>query len=210
VTAGLLITLSLLSTLLVTAAVVRPRYLHASGQTASALRSAADPDHQAMIELLGELISRSRQVLAIHQRGDRPFLELVLWLEDGSNFGVVDPGELAVIGHSELLQTISIWMLAEPDGEEDGDDEAVSAEVMSDICRPEFCDAWRDRPDVARRMLAGRVASMEAKLEETSQNSSTLLRISLTWASEWTDHPDEASVLLDVATRRAPGARRSQ
>jgi hypothetical protein len=207
VTAGLVITLSLLSALVVTAVVVKPQYLLASGGGGSPeLIRAADPAHQEVIELLGSLISRSKEVLAIHQRGEGPYLELVLWLEDGENAGQIDPAEIGVISHSELLQTVSLYGLAEGvDEEEEAAPDGVHAS-MSDIRAAAFCTAWRGRPDVARRLLARRVAAMEAEAARRSQNSSTLLRISLTWAAEWADSPDEASVLLDVAMRQVNDA----
>ena len=203
-TGGLLVTLSLLGALAATAVVVTPAYLSASGPERPAPVAARMPAHQQMIELLGSLISRSREVLAVHQRGAGPYLEIVLWLDDADNPGLVDPAEVAVITHSEVLRTISYFALPGPDekAEEAGPEEAVCWDAAaSDIRDPAFCAAWRSRADVRQRVLGTGIAAMDVQRLPPQEGGRTLLSISLTWASDLADGPDEASVLLDVLVR---------
>jgi hypothetical protein len=205
-TGGLLLTLSLLGAL-AAVAVVTPAYLLASGPAAPEPVAARVPAHQEMIELLGSLISRSREVLAVHERGSSPYLEIVLWLEDAENQGRIDPDEIAVITHSEVMRTISYFGLPE-DGEAGGREDAESPparstffEGGSDIRVPSFCATWRSRPDVQQRVLGVGVALMDVQRLPTARDGRTMLRISLTWASDLADGSDEASVLVDVLMR---------
>ena len=197
-TGGLLVTLSLLGALAATAAVVTPAWLLASPNPAPQTVTARAPAHQEVIELLGSLISRSREVLAVHPRGADPYLEIVLWLEDGENRGRVDPDEIAVITHSEVMRTITYFGLEEEGADAEGGEHAVDA---SDIRRRAFCAAWRSRPDVPPRVLATGIATMEVQAVPRSAEGRRLLRISLTWPADLADGPDEASVLLDVLMR---------
>jgi hypothetical protein len=203
-TGGLLLTFALFGTLAATAAVVTPAYLSASGPERPAPVAARMPAHQQMIELLGSLVSRSKEVLAVHQRGASPYLEIVLWLDDADNPGRIDPAEVAVITHSEILRTISYFALP------DSGEEAEKAEsnrgaggnvATSDIRAQAFCSAWRSRPDVRQRVLGAGIIAMEVQPLPRPEGGRSLMCISLTWASDLADGPDEASVLLDVLMR---------
>ena len=68
---GLLITLSLVGSLSVTAVVVAPRYL-AAGSVQPQVQAARADAHQEQIDALAALIGRSAAVLAIQQRGPTP------------------------------------------------------------------------------------------------------------------------------------------
>jgi hypothetical protein len=197
-TAGLLVTIGLIGTLAVAATVVTPVYLSAAPDEGSRPLVARHDDNQRVVELLGSLIASSRQVLAVHQRGATPYLQVVLWLEDTANFGAVDADEIAVISHSRLLQTI---MLYGRDGEAAEDEAAPVAEMTSDNFSPAFCAAWRARPDVAGRLLARGIESLEIEPAAAAAVDGPRLRISLTWAADSVDGPDKASALLDVAMR---------
>jgi hypothetical protein len=202
-TIGLLVTISLIGALAATAVIVTPAYLHASSSARPEPVIARLPAHQQMIELLGSLVSRSREVLAVHQRQASPYLELVLWLEDGANPGRIDPAEVAVITHSEVLRTISFFGLKEADASDEAQPAKAAGWVdePSDIGSASFCAAWRSRPDVRQRVLGSSVATMEVEPLTDAGDGRALLRISLTWAPDLVDGPDEASVLVDVLMR---------
>lgn len=200
-TGGLLVTLSLLGALAATAAVITPAYLSASGPEGAEAVTARMPAHHQMIELLGSLISRSREVLAVHQRGPGPYLEIVLWLDDADNPGLIDPDEVAVITHSEVLRTISYFALPGPEEEAEPEEGLCWDTSASDIRTLAFCAAWRSRPDVRQRVLGTGIAAMDVQRLPPQEGGRTLLCISLTWTSDLADGPDEASVLLDVLMR---------
>ena len=215
-TLGLLVTLSVIGLLTVTAVVFTPGRLIATPRSPAETVKASHPAHQRTIELLGSLIRRSKQVLALHQRGATPYLELVLWLEDVENPGRIDPGEIAILSHSEVLQTVNFYALDEEAQQEGGLDPTLRALVggapetpklpTSDIAHPDFCNEWRTLPGIAQRVVATHVADMLAHTLGTSESGKTLLRIALTWTGDSSDPPDEAALLLDVVMR--PGGAR--
>ncbi len=189
---GVLIALSLATALSVTAVVVTPRYL-AAQSIAGDVVAARNPVNQQLINGLGALIGRSVEVLAVRPRGATPYSELVLWLEDGGRPGRLDPPELAVLSHSEVLQTIVLYQLFE------GESEASHVLDRAEARSAGFCDRWRADPLVAPTVLATGVADM--RLEQTGRpyEATQRLRITLTWSSESSDGPDEASLLVDAA-----------
>ncbi len=189
---GVLLALSLAAALSVTAVVVTPRYLTAQS-IAGDVVAARNPVNQQFINGLGALVGRSVEVLAVRPRGATPYAELVLWLEDGGHPGRLDPPELAVLSHSEVLQTIVLYQLFE--GESAASRVLDRAEAQS----AGFCDRWRADSLVAPTVLATGVADM--RLEQTGRpyEATQRLRITLIWSSESSDGPDEASVLVDAA-----------
>ncbi len=214
-TAGLLTTLVALGVLTTVAALVAPSYLNANSIPVVEPVVARDAAHQQMIEILAALIGRSREIVAIHDRGASPYLELVVWLEDQDHSGEPDPDEIAIISHSEVMQTILCFGYDEAD---DASDEPLPPgwtalnkpgpplPSMADIDRADFCAAWRDHPLVTRRVLAARIASLAVTEVSRSEDGAALLEISLTWASESADGPDMASVPVDVVLRQPTDA----
>ncbi len=189
---GVIAVLSTATVLSVTAAVVTPRYL-AAQSVASDVVAARNPNNQQFITGLGALVGRSVEVLAVRPRGDTPYVELVLWLEDRGRPGRLDRSELAVVSHSEVLQTIVLYQRSEDDTEGEGELGRAEAQGAG------FCDRWRADPNVWPTVLATGVADM--RLEQTGRpyEATQRLRITLTWSSESSDGPDEASVLVDAA-----------
>lgn len=197
---GVLLTLGLIGTLTVTAVVLTPRYL-AAETTRPQGRAAASGVHQDLIDDLAGIVGRSVGVLGVHERGPTPFVEMVLWLADvpGGNDGKPDDCELAVLSHSSILQTITIYTLA-PDAETAGPGLGAGR-------GPAFCDRWRARPDVVPLVLARGVSDMRVERVESAEDEWVAwgacgglqrLRLSLTWASDSSDGPDEASVLVNT------------
>ncbi len=187
---GVIAALSTVTVLSVTAAVVTPRYLLAQS-VASDVIAARHPNNQQFIAGLGALVGRSVEVLAVRPRGETPYMEFVLWLEDRGRPGRLDRGELAVVSHSEVLQTIVLYQRSGDDTE--GGLTRVEAQSAG------FCDRWRADPNVWPTVLATGVADMRVEQTGRPYEATQRLRITLTWSSESSDGPDEASVLVDAA-----------
>jgi hypothetical protein len=197
---AVLVTLSLVGTLTVTTVVVAPRYLAAETPQPQAV-AAASVVHQDLIDDLAGIVGRSVGVMAVHERGPTPYMEMVLWLADapGGVDGRPDASELAVLSHSGVLQTITIYRLAA---------DAETAGPVHDSRRgPAFCNRWRARPDVVPLVLARGVSDMRVERVGSVQDEWVAwgkwgglqrLRLSLTWASDSADGPDEASVLVNT------------
>ena len=196
-------------TVVTTAVVVTPRYLRA--EPALAAVPAREAAHQQVFEAFAGLVSRSKEVVAVNQRGATPFLEFVLWLEDTEHLGVIDPHEIAVLTHSEVLQTITMHTFDPSAARRDarGATEAVetpTALARSDIRAPGFCAGFRDRPGVRRRLIGKRIAHLDAESLVDAVAGRSMLRISLIWDQESADGEDEASALMDVHMRTDEGA----
>jgi hypothetical protein len=204
---------ALFATLMTAAIVVAPAYLRADDGQPSGEPASVEA-HQKMIDALAELISRSTEVLAIHEPAGSSYTELVLWLDDRERPGQIDPPELAVVSHSAVLHTI--WFYTSEQTDRDSDDGAllgVESEPSettslrwSDIQRPGFCSTWRHRPDIQRRLIASGVSAFEIEHLGRSGNRSVLLRIALTWSADSADGPDRASTVLDAIMRRETDA----
>ena len=189
---GVITALSLATALSVTAAVVTPRYLSAKS-VASDVIAARNPNNQQFIIGLAALVGRSVEVLAVRPRGDTPYVELVLWLEDRGRPGRLDRSELAVVSHSEVLQTIVLYQRYADDTQGPSDLARVEAQGAG------FCDRWRADPNVWPTVLATGVSNMRVEQTGRPYEATQRMRITLTWSTESTDGPDEASVLVDAA-----------
>jgi len=189
-TAGVVTALCVSGTLATAAIVTRPAWLQASVEAGPVPALARAGAHRDLMEVLGRLLSRSQAVLQVHERGPTPYLEIVLWLEDAENIGSPDANEIAVISHSEVLETI-VYHALEPDAEEGSTPISTDFDVN-------FCRAWRERTDVTRTLLATGVTSMQ--VESTGRRGDRAgLRMALTWGAQSSDGADEGSMLLDVA-----------
>ncbi len=83
------------------------------------------------------------------------------------------------------------------------------SDEAADLSRsgPAFCNRWRARPDVVPLVLARGVSDMRVERVGSVQDEWVAwgkwgglqrLRLSLTWASDSADGPDEASVLVNT------------
>ncbi len=105
-----------------------------------------------------------------------------------------------MLSHSAVLQTITIYRLAA--------DEETTAGLALDLRRgPAFCDRWRAHPNVTPLVLARGVSDMRVERVVSDHDEWVAwgnwgglqrLRLSLTWASDSTDGPDEASVVVNT------------
>lgn len=196
---GMLVTLSIIGALSAATVFVAPQYLSAQPTRPSAI-PASRPAHQTLIDDLATLTTRSVGVLAIHARGATPYEEIVLWLADndaeGSD-GRADVSELAILSHSSVMQTITIYRMT-------GDRMACSGAVRTS---PEFCSHWRADPGVDSVVLGRGVSDMRVETvgeredqwgESGRWGALQRLRLTLTWAADSADGADEASVFVDT------------
>lgn len=202
---GLLVTLSLLGTLTVGAIVVSPRFLQAR-ESSSPVVTAQSPRHQAMLESLAALIGRSRQLIAMHDRSVSPYVEAVLWLEDADRSGTPDPPEIAVLSHSEILRTITIYGV--PVGLSPEDLAEVWPNFKSiDLTEPGFCDRWRSSPLIATQVIGTGISDLQfERLAAPPEGraivaGSAHVRIALTWSADSVDGAEEASTLVEAVWR---------
>ncbi len=178
------------------AVVVTPVVLRASGDGDEERVVARQPAHRQVAVLFAGLVSQCREVLVVRGADARAGVEMVLWLEDAANPGRIDPGEIALVRHSRLLRIIT---LHKQDGEVDGPSLA-----RSDITAPGFARAWRDRPEVTRRVLATGVSDLTVTPVARADDGRSMFRVSFTWPADSVDGPDEACVLVDAVGGPAP------
>ncbi len=197
---GLLATLSIVGALSVTTVVIAPKYLMGRVVPPPSVVTARAPAHQELTNALAALIGRSAGVLAIHPRGATPYVELLLWLQDDEDPGELDEGELALISHSRVLRTVTVYRLAA------GEDPSALPLSAARLAGSDFCDRWRADPRVEPVVLATGVSDLEVErlqpLRPLEAGDGHPLRIGLTWASDSADGPDEASALVDALMRQ--------
>jgi hypothetical protein len=198
--AGAIGLVALAASLMAAAMIFRP--FRAAAVPAPAQRgsvTAAASAHQAVIDLLASVVTRSSAVLAVHERGATPYVEIVLWIEDGAGAGRIDAREVAVISHSAVLRTVWLAQAIDDSGPHRADPLAQPAPPLSsaEASSPEFPAAFRARPDVQRRLIATEVADL-ALVRHGDR-----LRLTLTWGADSADGADEAAVLFE-APRGAP------
>ena len=71
----------------------------------------ATDNHQEFANTLASLVERCVEVIAVHDRGRTPYSEIVLWVDDRANPGIIDQDELAVISHSQLFRTVAVYSI---------------------------------------------------------------------------------------------------
>jgi hypothetical protein len=204
---GLVATIALVGGLAGAAIVITPRL--SPGAPAAAAKAAAHPEHQAALERLAALIGRSHAVLALHPRGRTPFVEVVLWLEDGRNAGVIDRDEVAVISHSEILRTITYHAYEPPEdpaeetaAAEPGDPVTVPAVIAPESAAgPGFCPRWRRSRHVVPRVLLTDVSDLRVVQVGEAIDGRGRLRIELIWSSDSADAWDEAWLEVELGAR---------
>lgn len=146
---------------------------------ANARRSASDN--------VGALFNRAQKIIAIHNREASPYLEAVLWLDDETYPDVLDLSEVAVVSHSRILQTITLYSFSDT-----AEVSAIgdrSSFTISEAAQASFCDHWRSSPDVTAHLLASGVSDMTVGRVETDDADGAMLRIRLTWPPDSTDTP---------------------
>ncbi|MCZ6836430.1 MAG: hypothetical protein O7G85_11705 [Planctomycetota bacterium] len=189
-TTGLLTMLASFGALGAAAVFVGPRVIQAGSSEVSEIITARSPMHQKQFELLTTLIARSQALLMVHDRGTRPYEEMLLWMEDRQSPGTMETSELALISHSRILQTITLYRFDAENGN--------TPEIGLNWQDPKFCDAWRSNPDVVATSIVGGISDLELLYDPLIQGGSPALRITFTWASDTADGSDKASTLVEV------------
>lgn len=77
-----------------------PAPVHSSQQT-----------RNEFVESMASLIENGKDVLAVNSHSPTSQASVVVWMNDDVNPGVIDPQELAVISHNQLLRTITVYSL---------------------------------------------------------------------------------------------------
>jgi hypothetical protein len=159
---------------------------------------------------LASLLAQCHQVLAIHHRGVTPYSEIVMWKTDTHNPGQIDPSEIAVLSHSDLLQAVTLYSL--PDGVSPMSASNTSSSTTPlrfdrlALEQPGFCDRWRALPAVQPRVIGSGISDMKLTcdaLENGSASSQTenhagklsSLRLWLRWAGDSSDATETSSVI---------------
>lgn len=200
---GLLVTFGILGTLVLATVVVHPMSTQARGYAMPDVQSASNAQHQEVIESLAQLIARSAEVVAIHQRDASPYVEIVLRAFGGPDADRVRPEEVFVLSHSRILYTITLHALPESTVDQASGkqiDPPFSSLSMSSLRVPSFPTTWRSDPAIVSRVLATGVSDMNLKLIPDGTSHSHLW-IELTWDEETADTTDRASVLIDLNPR---------
>jgi len=190
---SLILPLLSFSVLAAVAVIVGPKYLHAT-EPGEQQRHAQSSGHQLVLDGLARLIAGSQGVIALHQRGDSPFVEVVLWLEDTSNPGLVDRHELIVVGHSRVLRTVTVYQTARHGGAAETAWESDSMSLRSRA----FCDQWRADPAIRPRVIGTGISDMRVERIDESSAGGARYSITLTWAEDSVDGSDEATLFVDA------------
>jgi hypothetical protein len=185
----------LVGALAVSAAVVGPQIGHGFGTNEAAPPpvAARRQDHRTLMEHLTGLIGRSSAVLAVHQRGTTPYLEIVLWLGDEDRSGRAEPAEVAIVSHSRIMQTLTLYEWA------GGKAPAEGALAIVAPGAPAFCNAWRADRHVRPQVILAGVSDLAARPLESPVAGRLALEITVTWAGDPSDGPDVASAVVDAA-----------
>lgn len=154
------------------------------------------------LNAVSSAVSRCRAVLAMHPRGETPYVDIVLWMTDDRNPGAVDPEELALLSHSRALGSIRLFTLAHGRG---GFPDLLtnSIPVVADTTpfaghpdSPEFGDLWRSSPHVNSTILADRVSDLSVEIIRSDDGGHGAMRIELICTPESADWAERASVVI--------------
>ncbi len=200
---GLLVALCGLGGLSAAALVLEPRIIfgepRAEGPSAGPV-AATHEAHQGLINKLAALVEQSIGVLGIHPRGAGRYEEIVLWVDDDTpgGQGWPDEREIAIVSHSPVMRTITIYRIVGP-GE--------PGRQITGVGSLAFCEALRADRRCGTLVVATGIEDMRvetvarAAAERTAQGARAdphRLRLSLTWPPDSADGPDEASVLVNA------------
>ena len=207
-TGQFLAALSLLAGLAGAAVIIAPGTLRAQPDGFAPI-VADHADHQRVIELLSGLVSRCHAVIGVYPRTNSPFVEALLWLHDQENQGLVDPGEIGLLSHSEVSHTISFRTLRslEHKSEQHAALMSWSGEASWDpalISTPDFCTWWRCSDLIESRTIGRGISDLQLAWIGHEQAERRGLEITLTWSDDSSDSSDQASTMVAVH-RRIPG-----
>lgn len=156
-----------------------------------------------VLELVQDTLQSCTAIVAVQARGATPYEELVVWLDDIERPGSASIGEIAVIGHSRVLQTLTLYV---PDFEhgysEDLTRLALDLQGLLDETHTTaaFCTNWRSNPSMRGTVIVRGIsdAHFESVVAGPQRGQ---LEISLTWRTDSADSDVMGTILVDV-----PGA----
>lgn len=186
----LLLVLASIGGLAGSALVLAPRVLLAESSSSGATGAAA-PEHQLTIELLAALLSSCHEIVAVYPRRNSSFLDAVIWLQDAQEPGVVNDGELALLSHSRVSQTIMLTILPES---------LIAADPVDQQVDWSFRDRWRSSSSTESHLLARQVSDLRIGPAPGAKQQDRV-EIALTWADRTADGADKASVVVDAPCR---------
>jgi hypothetical protein len=193
--------------LITAAAVLDPATLQA-GSVAAPRIGEPHNAHQDLLNSLTSMLSQCRQVLAVRAGEEDRGAEMIMWLEDSHDPGRINADELAVVRHSPLFQTITLYNVARDTRSSQGarlTSRAASASpaeatlTQADLAAPGFIDRWRAMPAVAARVVGSGISDMNIEqVDRSNARELSLVRLHLTWAGDSADGPDDASAAVQV------------
>ncbi|MCI0364873.1 MAG: hypothetical protein L0219_13430 [Phycisphaerales bacterium] len=180
------------------------------------------------VDHLARLIGGCVAVLAVHDRGDTPNSQIVLWVDDRTNPGVIDAPELAIVSQSQLFQTITLYTMTagspgrlfesaastrpiERDAPLSWDitgqyvqsrAETKDTYGLEEVGQATFCDRWRALPSVVPHIIGTGISDMRVERLSKSPAELSPLRILLRWGLDSTDGAWEASTVIDLNPRK--------
>lgn len=143
------------------------------------------PSHAAVIDLLATLILECTQVVAVHEPGgpDRT-LDIVLRTRAGGGSGTTgdaDLGEILVISHSRLLESIRVHAIPEDSG-----GRSIRMEPAALKSRA-FPARFRSNPAVEARIAAVGVGDLRVERLSDNPDRGASVRLTLTFTPESAD-----------------------
>lgn len=185
--------------LMTAAAVLDPATLEA-GSIPQARPVAARDARNELMRSISSLVGQCREVLAINHRIEDRGAEIILWFEDTHDLGRINADELALLRHSPLFQTITVYTASKavtgrrsnvaPQSDADNP-------TSTDIAAPGFIDRWRAMSAVQARVVATGISDLKVEaVEGRGQSRLSNLRLHLQWTGDSVDGSDEASALV--------------
>lgn len=197
-TAGLLLTLTAMASMATVAVVVGPRLSAGALADDAAASSGKLGDRQLFTNRMAGIFGGSHQVIAVHERGLTPYSEAVLWVEDRANPGQIDPGEIAVLCHSRVLQTVTWFALPKELEKASWLDLKGGALSLDRIGDPMFCEQWRAQRVVTPRIVATGISDMTVKTARREGADTGVLQVSVIWPVSLTDSSVKTSAHAEV------------
>jgi hypothetical protein len=185
------IVLAVLGAAAVGLVIIRPQFAFGPSQ-AAATAPAISSAQRALLLRVEELLRTSKAVLAVHPRGSDPFEEMVIWLDDTENPGVLDRRELALLSHSRIMRTLTLFMTA-------ASVKAGSAIEPEAASRQGFCNLWRSEPGVVGVVIATDIADLRCVPSGVTSQEQANWRVELIWEEKSADGPSAAASIDAVA-----------
>ncbi len=200
--AAVAVTMGVLGT---AAFVVTPRLLQAGAEEEDLTVVPRLEAHKVQTLSLLEALYRCKAVLAVQDREATPYLDVVLWAEDIVEPGVINEGEIIVLSHSTMMQSLTMHVCG-LDSQEPGP--PLSLRTVNE---PTFGMEWRLRSDVEGRVIGSGLSQMRFSDRSGSEGQQATSAggegegylLELTWVGNRTDVADEARALVLLPSARS-------